>query len=159
MKNAQGKYILFSDLDHSVDIKTINTFFNYLNDYKVVIGSRRVKGARFAKKQNIFRETLGRGFTFLVKVLIDFKIKDATCGFKAFENKSAKKIFSKLLIYDWAFDAELLYLCKIYKINYFQAPVRWNDATGSKVSLKKDILKSFMDLLKIKINDLNNKYD
>ena len=157
---AKGKYILFSDLDHSVSVETIGSFFKYFDKgYKVVIGSRRVKGSRFLKRQPFFRESLGRGFTLLVRFLIDWQIRDATCGFKAFENKLAKKIFAKITIFDWAFDAEILYLCRKFKIDFFQAPVTWGDVHGSKVSLKKDVLGSLIGLLKIRYNDFKGVYN
>lgn len=159
VKKATGKYILFSDLDHAVPIGTIETFFKHFKSgAKVVIGSRRVQGSKFVKRQHFLRETLGRGFTLLVKIFIDTKIKDATCGFKAFKKEIAKKIFSKITIYDWAFDAELLYLCKKYKIDYVQAPVVWTDVKGSKVSIAKDVMRSFLGLTQIRLNDLQNKY-
>ncbi|MBI3342376.1 glycosyltransferase family 2 protein [Candidatus Curtissbacteria bacterium] len=159
IKKAQGQYILFTDLDHSVDIKTINEFFKYFeNGDQVVIGSRRVKGAKLAVRQKPFREFLGRGFTLLVNILIMSGIKDCTCGFKAFENKAAKEIFNKVSIFDWAFDAEIIFICKKKGIHFAQAPVTWKDASGSKVRLKKDVIYSFLGLLKIRLNDLKGRY-
>ena len=159
VKNARGKCILFSDLDHSVPIKTVESFFDYFKSGNVaVIGSRRVKGSKFIKRQPILREFLGRGFTFLVRIFVDWQIKDSTCGFKAFESKVAKKIFKKITIYDWAFDAEILFICKKNNIKYIQAPVAWEDKRGSKVSPIKDVFNSLLGLIKIRINDLKNQY-
>lgn len=159
IKKAQGDIVIFSDIDHSVPISTIDSFFKYFEKgYDAVIGSRRVEGSKFTKHQHFLRENLGRGFTLLVRILIDWPIKDATCGFKAFKNRAAKKLFSKISIYGWAFDAELLFLCKKYGYKYVQAPVIWQDATGSKVSLTRDIAGSLIGLVKIRINEVINKY-
>ena len=159
IKKAKGRYILFSDLDHSVPIKTVDSFFKYFKEgYDCVIGSRRVEGAKLLVRQPKLRELLGRGFTQLVRILVDPKIKDSTCGFKAFEIKAAKKVFSKVTVYDWAFDAEVLFLCKKFKMRYAQAPVIWSDQRGSQVRLKKDILKSLFGLFKIRVNDLFGNY-
>lgn len=159
VKLATGNIILFSDLDHSVPINSINTFFRYFEKgYSAVIGSRRIKGSKFIKKQPLIREMLGIGFSTLVRLIIDFRIKDTTCGFKAFEKSVAHKLFRKITVYRWAFDAELIFLCKKYKINLTQAPVAWKDVRGSKVSLKKDIADSFVGLLKIRLYDLQGKY-
>ena len=159
VKKANGKLILFTDIDHSVSIKTIESFFDYFKKGNVaVIGSRRVKGSRFIKRQPALREFLGRGFTFLVRIFVDWQIKDSTCGFKAFESKVAKKIFEKITIYDWAFDAEILFICKRNNIKYIQAPVAWEDKRGSKVSPIKDVFNSLLGLIKIRINDLKNQY-
>lgn len=159
VETAKGRYILFSDLDHSVPITTVSSFFKqFKKGYDVVIGSRRVEGAKLLVRQPKTRELLGRGFTLLVRILIDPTIKDSTCGFKAFEQKIAKQLFAKITIYDWAFDAEVLYLAKIYHFKVAQVPVTWSDVRGSKVSLKKDILRSLFGLFKIRINDLTGKY-
>lgn len=160
IKSAKGQYILFCDIDHSVPVDTIEKFYdNFEKGADVVIGSRRVKGAKILIHQSWLRETLGRGFTFLVRILIDWKIKDATCGFKAFKNKAAKKIFNSVSIYDWAFDAEVLYLAKKYHLKIAQVPVSWSDVRGSKVSLRKDIARSLFGLIKIRWNDLKRRYN
>ena len=159
IKAAKGNIILFSDIDHSVPINTIENFFKYFNQgFKVVIGSRRVKDAKILVHQHPLREFLGRGFTFLVRLVIDWKIKDATCGFKTFEKNVAQKIFNKITIYDWAFDAEILFICKKLNIPLAQAPATWSDVKGTKVSLGKDVIKSFFGLVKIRWNDLKGKY-
>ncbi len=159
VEKALGRYILFSDIDHSVPISTIESFFNsFERGYDVVIGSRRVIGAKFLKRQPFLREFLGRGFSALVRLLIDFKITDTTCGFKAFKNEFAKKIFQKITVYGWVFDAEIIFLCKKYGLKVSQVPVVWEDVRGSKVSVGRDIVGSLFGLLKVRINDIQNKY-
>lgn len=159
IKAAEGEYILFTDIDHSVPIETVNTFFPYFQKgYKVVIGSRRVAGSIILVHQKPVREFMGRGFTLLVNLLIIRGVKDSTCGFKAFENSVAKKIFQQIKVYDWAFDAEILYICKKLGIKFAQAPVSWSDVRGSRVRLKSDVGKSLAGLIKIRANDLAGKY-
>lgn len=160
VKSAVGEYILFADLDHSVPISTIELFFEYFEKgYQVVIGSRRVRGSIIEVHQKPFREFLGKGFTMIVNYLIYPQISDATCGFKAFKKNVAQKIFNKITVYNWAFDAEVLYICKKYKIKIAQAPVTWTDVRGSKVSLLKDVVGSLKGILKIRLNDLTGKYN
>lgn len=160
IKAANGRYVLFSDIDHSVKIDTIESFYKYFDTgADVVIGSRRVKGAKILVHQHPIREFLGQGFTFLVRLIIDWRIADATCGFKAFEKKAAKEIFPKITIFGWAFDAEIIYIAKILGLKISQAPVSWSDVRGTKVNLKRDIAGSFFGLLKIRLNDLLGKYD
>lgn len=160
MKQAKGEYILFSDIDHSVPISTIEKFWEHFEKgVDVVIGSRRVSGAKIKVHQRPLRELLGRGFTLLVRFLIDPKIKDATCGFKAFRRDAAKKIASKITIFGWAFDAEILFLCRKFKLQVSQAPVTWSDIKGTKVTLTRDIVKSLTGLLEIRLNDLRGIYN
>ena len=159
VKAAKRNIVLFTDIDHSVPIETIEGFYPYFEKgFQIVIGSRQVKGANILVHQHPLRELLGKGFTLLVRTLIDWKIKDATCGFKAFEKSVAKKLFEKITIYDWAFDAEILFLCRKYKIKIAQAPVNWSDIRGTRVSLGKDIVRSLLGLIKIRWNDLKGRY-
>lgn len=160
LKQAKGQYILFSDIDHSVPISTIEKFYQHFEKgADVVIGSRRVRGAKIKVHQHPLRELLGRAFTLLVRFLIDPKIKDATCGFKAFTKGAAKEIAPKITIFGWAFDAEILFLCGKFKLQVAQVPVTWSDIKGSKVSLTRDVLKSLAELLRIRINDLRGIYN
>lgn len=159
VKKAEGDYILFTDIDHSVPIETIESFFEFFkkgND--VVIGSRRVKGSVIEVHQKPLREFLGKGFTTIVNFAIYPKIADATCGFKMFNRTSAQRIFTKITIFNWAFDAEILYICRENKIKIAQAPVRWKDASGTKVSLKKDIINSLIGVVTIRLNGIKGKY-
>lgn len=159
VKAARGQAILFSDLDHSVSAATIEDFLPYFKKgYEVAIGSRRVKGAKILVHQHPVREFLGRGFSQLVAILIDWRIKDATCGFKVFEKDVAKIIFPKITIYDWAFDAEILFLIKRYNFKLAQVPVSWRNVGGSRVSLKRDVSRSLLGLLKIRLRDFQGKY-
>lgn len=157
-KKAKGNSVLFADIDYSVPISTVNSFLELSKDSKVIIGSRRVKGSKLMVRQHPFREFLGKGFTLLVRLFVDISIKDATCGFKMFDSEIGKKIFKKITVYRWAFDAELIYLCKKYNIEITQEPVIWSDKSGSKVSLKKDIVPSLVGLTKIRLNDIQGKY-
>lgn len=160
IKVAKGQYVLFTDLDHSVPVDTIDSFYPFFEKgFDIVIGSRRVEGSKILVHQNFMREFLGRGFTLLVRFLIDAKIRDATCGFKAFDNIVAKKIFDKITIYDWTFDAEIIFLCKKLGYKIAQVPVSWSDVHGTKVNLKRDVVRSLVGLAKIRANDLQGEYD
>lgn len=159
VKKAKGSYILFTDIDHSVPIATVESFFKLFNiGYKVVIGSRRVEGANIKVHQKPLREFLGRGFTFFVNVMVCWGVTDVTCGFKAFEGKIAKEVFKLVSIYDWAFDAEIIFICKKNKIKFAQAPVIWSDNRATRVSLKRDVLRSALGIFKIRLNDILDKY-
>ncbi|MBI2327773.1 glycosyltransferase family 2 protein [Candidatus Curtissbacteria bacterium] len=158
VKAAKGQYILFTDIDYSVPIDTIESFYKYFKKgFPVVIGSRRVKGSKILVRQNLLRELLGRGFTFLVNLLI-WGVHDATCGFKAFNKIEAKKVFQKITIYDWAFDAEILFICQKLGIKFIQVPVNWRDVRGTKVSLLRDVAKSLVGIFKICLNNFFGVY-
>lgn len=158
---AGGDYIIFTDADLSVPIEFTDKLMNKLQaGFKVVVGSRRTKGARIIKHQNFVRENLGRVFTFLSQVVTGTRVSDFTCGFKGFETKTAKKIFLKSLINRWVFDSEVIFLAKKFKYGIAEVPVEWINREDSRIkSLGSAGYTSFLALMQIRLNDLEGKYD
>jgi dolichyl-phosphate beta-glucosyltransferase len=158
---AVGNYIIFTDADLSVPIEFTDKLMDKLQiGSRVVIGSRRTAGAKIIKHQNLLRESMGRVFTFLSKVVTGAMVSDFTCGFKGFEGRVAKKIFSKSLINRWVFDSEILFLAKKFKYEIVEVPVEWVNREDSRIkSLGGAGYKSFLELMQIRLNDLVGKYD
>lgn len=156
--SAKGEVAIYSDADLSVDLNYIDKFLEQLEKYDVVIGSRRVKGAKIEVHQDGLRESLGRVFTFLTKTYLMLNIADFTCGFKGFTKKAYSKIFSKSIVNRWAYDSEILFLAKKYNLSIYQYPVVWRNRFDSRVRLSGVILESFVDLVKIRLYDLLGKY-
>lgn len=156
---ARGEYALFSDADLSVPIESLDNFLEKLRENYVVIGSRRIKGAKILMHQPFIRENMGRVFTFLTKIVTGVNISDFTCGFKGFRNRAAKKIFAKSLINRWAYDAEIIFLARKFGFKVAQIPVSWTNRKDTRVVLGNVILESFRDLVRIRLNDFQGKYD
>lgn len=161
VEKANGKFIIFTDADLSVPIGFIDPFMKKLEEgYKVVIGSRRAAGAKIVKHQPLLRESMGRIFTLLSIAVVGRWVSDFTCGFKGFESKAAKKIFSKSLINRWVFDSEIIFLAKKFEYKITELPVDWVNREDSRIrSLGSTGLKSFGELVQIRLNDLAGKYD
>lgn len=156
---AKGKYAVFTDADLSVPIESVDNFLEKLQENDVVIGSRRIKGAKILVHQPFIRESMGRVFTFLTKLFTGVNISDFTCGFKGFKSQPAKKIFAKSLINRWAYDAEIIFLARKLGYSLTQIPVSWTNRKDTRVVLGNVILESLRDLIRIRINDFQGKYD
>jgi dolichyl-phosphate beta-glucosyltransferase len=159
IKKSRGNYIIFSDADLSVPLKNIDKFLSRLEKSDVVIGSRRVKGAKILVHQHCLRETLGRGYTQLTKFVTGVNLSDFTCGFKGFTRRAAVDIFGRALIDRWAYDSEILFLAKKLGYKIAELPVSWKNREETRVVLGIDVLTSFSDLLKIRVNDILGRYD
>lgn len=164
---AKGKYILFTDLDQATPLSEVEKFLPKLEEgYKIVIGSRdsQRQGAPF------LRSLMGPGFAFIRSSLIGLEdIKDTQCGFKAFEAKAAKDLFKKLRIFNKkkqtkgsnvtaGFDVETLFVARKLGYKIAEVPVSWHYVETRRVNPIKDSLNGLMDILRIKLLDLQGKY-
>ncbi len=158
MLEAKKDLILFTDADNSTPIEELDNFLKYINNYDIIIASRNMKESDIKIKQPLIRSTLGKIFPLLVKLIAVKGIKDTQCGFKLFKKEAAKKIFEKQTMERFAFDVEILYIARKYKLNIKELPVVWINDEGSKVDPIKDSISMFLDLLKVKVNDWKGLY-
>lgn len=160
IKSATGDKILFTDIDLSVPIETLESFNEVLTgDTDIVIGSREHPDSQIEIKQFWLRELAGYSFTVLTNAILQVGVSDFTCGFKLFRREAARKIFAHQLINRWAFDAETLFLAKKYQFEIKEMPVVWRHSEGSKVRFPQALVDSFFGLLYIRINDFLGKYE
>jgi dolichyl-phosphate beta-glucosyltransferase len=144
VKEAQGDLIFIYDADGAVAPEEIYKLFLGINEVDIVIGSRTAPGAD--AKISLKRRFVGMCFHFLCSPLLP-GIKDASCGAKLFKKDAAKKVFRLQKIDRFAFDIEILWLAK--KLNYKvkEIGIRWQEVSGSKVSIFKDGLEMFFSVL------------
>ncbi len=158
MLAAKGRIIMFTDADLATPIEEIKKFLPYLADYQLVIGSRKIKGTEILVHQPFYREFMGKAYSSLARFILRLSISDFTCGFKIFSREAARVIFSQLKVFNWSFDAEILYLAKKFNYKVKELPVVWSDSPNTKVKLWRDIFSSFFGLLQIRLNDLRGYY-
>jgi glycosyltransferase involved in cell wall biosynthesis len=156
---ASGDYVLFLDVDMSTPLAELAKFREAMDRrVPVIIGSRKTAGSRVLKSQSLLRRKLGEGFSFLSSLLLVPGIADFTCGFKMFRRDAARRIFGAQRIERWGFDAEILFLARRYGYAIQEIPVFWINDERTKVRLLKDVARSFIDLVRIRLNALFRKY-
>lgn len=158
MLQAKGDYRLFFDVDMSTPLEEFSKFLPHLDKKVVLIGNRKQEGAKVVKHQPFLREKMGQVFTLLARGLVVGEVTDFTCGFKLFPKEVALKVFKKARVERWGYDAEILFLTKKFGYKIKQIPVRWADDPRTRVTLLKDSVQSFTDLLLIRLTDLQGKY-
>ena len=72
----------------------------------------------------------------LVWLLFGLRFKDYQCGAKLFKRKVIEKITPYLSVKQWAFDVELLYLCKLFGFSIREWPTVWHDQADSKLKMR-----------------------
>ena len=157
---ARGDRIFFMDVDLSTPLEEMTGFLGALDSgYDVVIGNRRAPGARITRRQPRLRETLGKGFTVLVRALLAPGVSDFTCGFKAFRREPARQIFARVTLDGWAFDAELVVIALVHGYRLAQVPVTWHHEADSKVRIGRAVASSLAGVLRIRWQRLRGRYD
>lgn len=155
---AGGAEILFMDADLSTSPSEWPKLRARLRaGADVAIGSRKMAGAKLLRRQPWWREYMGKVFTFLVRSLL-VDVSDVTCGFKAMKRDGARRAFSRAVINDWSFDAELLFLASRMGMRIDEVPVAWRDDPNTKVRLFRDTLSSLKGLFLIRLGAFLGRY-
>jgi dolichyl-phosphate beta-glucosyltransferase len=152
--SAEGKLVYFTDADLSTPIEEMFKFIDVIEKegYDIVIGSRGLKESKILVHQPFYRETMGKIFNKIIKILLMKDFNDTQCGAKMFKNEVAKKVFSLSKIDNFAFDVEILYIAKKLGFKIKELPVVWKNSKGSKVKLFVDSLNMLLSLFKIRFN-------
>jgi dolichyl-phosphate beta-glucosyltransferase len=135
MLNSRGEYILFSDADLATPITEVEKMLPLLaKDYDLVIGCRiQPDGYDMRESQPLYRRAFGKFYHFLVWALVLRGIKDTQSGFKCFRKEVAERLFSQQKLNSIIFDVEILYMARRYGYRIAEVPIKWNDASGSRM--------------------------
>ncbi|MGO9093729.1 MAG: dolichyl-phosphate beta-glucosyltransferase [Bryobacteraceae bacterium] len=160
MLESRGEWVLFTDSDLSAPIGELDKLLDAARAQQaaVAIGSRALDRSLIALHQSWFRETAGRIFNLLMRLATGLPFADTQCGFKLFEGAAAREIFRRQQIERWGFDAEVLFIARKLGYKMIEVPVRWSHSQGTKVSMFRDSLNMFLDLLRIRWNQLCGRY-
>lgn len=159
MLQAQGDFRLFTDADNSTSIEQLEKLWSCLDEgYDIVIGSIEIPGAVINEWAQWYRRFLGRYSKYLIRIVAGlWRIHDTQRGFKCFNAKSARDIFSRTKIDRFGFDIEVLALAKKMGYKIKEVPVIWNNPGESHVHLM-DYFATLKDLFKIRWYLWTNKY-
>jgi len=152
IEKAGYSYCLFMDADNSTSIREWDQFENFFEKgYQVVIGSRHLPGSRVVYPQPWPRRFLGTGYRFLCRHLLDLRLSDINCGFKAYETSLAKSIYARVQARDWTFDAEVFCLLRDDRIPSAEVPIHWEHREKkAKAPAAKTVWDTFRNLLDIR---------
>ena len=75
-----------------------------------------------------------------------------------FNMSVCRELFEKQTMNGFVFDVELFYLAKKYKLNIKEIPIDWYYYGNSKVRPTVDSVKMFIDIIRIRLNNLLGCY-
>lgn len=151
-RDATEEKLIFMDGDMAYSMDHLKSMKESLAKYDVVIGSRSLVSQSHGRPP-ARRALLGWGFNRLACFLLGIDYPDTQAGLKGFTQKAAKQLFAKQRLSDFAFDVELLYLCRKLGFSVGQIPAQvapQHTYKTSQVKLIFDSLKCIQELLLIR---------
>jgi len=155
---ARGEIVLFTDADLSAPIEEADKLLGKMNEFDVAIGSRAMNRGLIEVHESKFREFAGIVFNRIVRLILRLPFVDTQCGFKAFRREKCRIIFEQQTIERFGFDPELLYLARHHGLKTVEVAVRWAHSPATKVSMLRDSVQMFLDVLIIRWNALRGRY-
>ncbi len=150
IRNAQGAYVGFIDIDCEVSPIYIKDFINELRaNTDVVLGWRKYN----FNLQGVMRAICSISYSLLVKIILNSKVPDTEAGYKFFKTDKILPILDKVKNTGWFWDTEIIILCELAKYRIISIPVQFNrrkDKTST-VHLFRDSWKYFFELIQFKI--------
>lgn len=147
-----SELIGFVDADMATLPEDFYYLFKRINNYDGVIASRWIRGS-IVKKRTLKRRVLSRGFNFIVRGLFLFGHRDTQCGAKLFKKEVIEKIVDKLRLTQWAFDINILHLCKKYGFSVIEVPTKWIDKQGSKINTTRTPIQMLLGSIRLRLID------
>lgn len=165
LSESRGRLGVFTDMDQATPISELNKLLlEFEKGADIVIGSRKGrKGAPWVRKM------MAWGFAFLRTMILGLPFKDTQCGFKGFSRNAIEKITIQLLpiwqnkhksggAVNAGFDIEALFVGRKKGFKIVEVPVEWRHVGTERVQAINDSIEAFLDMLRIRRNQLQGKY-
>lgn len=150
-------FIGFVDADMSTLPEDFAKMIPFLVNADGVIASRYMKGSDIYPPRPFIKKW-GRKLVYhsLVRCMFGLSYTDYQCGAKIFRRNVIETVAPHLKITQWAFDVELLYLCKKHGFSVIEVPTVWRDQADSKLKVLRAgtrMLGSLFEIKKLHKND------
>jgi dolichyl-phosphate beta-glucosyltransferase len=155
---ATARFRFICDADLSMPVGELPRFLPpVLTAFDVAIGSREGVGARRVGEP-LVRHVAGRIFNYAVQRLTVPGINDTQCGFKMFTAEAVETIFPDVTVDGWAFDIEVLSIARARGLRIVEVPIEWHYRRASQLSLVRDGVSMFRELLRIRAKARGGAY-
>lgn len=141
----------FVDADMATSPAAFYELIKQLGNYDGIIASRYMPGASVTPPRPLIKRWGSKlFFESLTKLLFGIYYYDTQCGAKLFTRNVIETITPHLSVKQWAFDVELLYLCKHFHFHIKEIPTIWYDQAGSKLRMLRAGGKMLSTLVKLR---------
>lgn len=148
-----GDIVIFTDADLAYGIDVILDAVKILEkgEYPVLVASRARHKEGYEGYTPI-RKLASKTYIKVLNLFGGIKISDAQCGFKAFEGKVGRSIFSRCRTNNFAFDLEVILWAQKMNLKIYEMPAKIINHRESKVNVLKDAFRMLKEISVIKRN-------
>ena len=149
---ATGNIIIFMDADLASHPGYITNLIKMFDSGAAIVTASRYHKDSTAKRTPI-RHFASKSFNLLVKIVLDSKLSDHQCGFKAFRKDLLMPVIDEVEDGKWFWDTELLVRAQRKGLRIVEIPIEWTEDEDSKFRLFGDTLHMAYSLLSFKIKN------
>jgi glycosyltransferase AglD len=144
---SKGKIVCYYDVDLATDMRHLPELVHAIRDgADIATGSRLMPGSDIVRTGG--REIASRSYNFLVRVLLQSRLHDHQCGFKAFNKERIILLLPAINSNHWFWDTELLIRAQRNGLIVREFPVRWIAGKGTTVKIN-DIFEMGSSILRL----------
>lgn len=142
----------FVDADMATRPEYFFQLIENIQTHDGIIASRYMQGATVNPARPWIKR-MGSKLVYenLAWLLFGIRYADFQCGAKIFKRSVIQTIVDKFTVKQWAFDVELLYLCKKHQAKIKEIPTVWHDQADSKLHLLKGGMRMLSSLVKLRL--------
>lgn len=134
---VENDLIGFVDADMATEPAAFYDLVINISDADGAIASRYMPGAKITPERPAYKRWGSRIiYEPYVWLLFGLSYYDYQCGAKLFKRAVIESVTPQLTVAQWAFDVELLYLCKKNGFIIKEVPTVWHDQADSKLTLR-----------------------
>jgi hypothetical protein len=133
---------MFVDGDGDISTEVLSEYLDHMSTADIVIGSKCHPNSIVTVP--ISRKFFSKCFHLFVKVMLGIKVSDTQVGLKAGDGDAFRRIFQRVTVRRYAFDAEMLAVADILRLRIAELPVKIDLDKSFK---KKEIIKMGLDVL------------
>jgi glycosyltransferase involved in cell wall biosynthesis len=143
---TRAPFVGFCDADMATDLSALDSAIRLLiGGCPVVVGSRGHAGSVVQVRHSPVRAGGAAIFRTIARLIVP-GASDTQCGFKFFAGPLARAAAASMVSTGFAFDIELLALCRRLGADLSEIPVCWRDMPGSTFSVPRHALGLLADI-------------
>ncbi|MDR0372796.1 MAG: glycosyltransferase family 2 protein [Nitrososphaerota archaeon] len=146
-EQSHGEVLVYMDLDLATELKYLKPLIEAISveGYDFATGSRMMPESR--AERSISRSFSSKTYNFLVRRMLDSKLSDHQCGFKAFKREPLLSLLHEVEAKHWFWDTEVMVRGHRQGLKIKEFAVEWHSGKDTKVNLAKDSWNMFWQIL------------